>query len=572
MSDWLVDLSTPDAGQGHVFAHWDKCSASERDALVSQLSLIDLPRVKSVFARSVADHKAGTSSKGTIEPVKAHDSVVNADPVKLQRWRRRGLQAAAAGELAVVLLAGGQGTRLGSSDPKGMYDIGLPSGRTLFRLHAERLLKLGRMARQTLAEEEETTNDDGDGGAAVRIPWYIMTSPFTHAPTVKYFEDNDFFGLHSADVTFFQQGWLPCFDDDGAIIMQSKNEVATAPDGNGGLYAALHAGGCLDDMRHRGVKHVYAFCVDNALVQVGDPIYVGFCAERNAAAGAKVISKAYPEEPVGVFTRRDGKVHVVEYSELPPSLATATDPATGELRLNAANVVLHYYSMDFLTKCCEPDGEVQGSLVYHVASKKIPHVSVDGLSTVTPDTPNGIKLEAFIFDVYKYAHGGCDGGDGQVTFLEGERRVDFAPVKNKEGTGKDSPDTARKLISALHSGWIEAAGGKVVTGGEGEGGGELVEVAPAVSYGGEGLEAIVAGREVAAGTSIEVKVEIEEGEGVEELKNNDNNKVSPPHRRPITCSDGKKKRRVSESSKSPPPATPADDDANTNTTAKRRAL
>ena len=159
--------------------------------------------------------------------------------------------------------------------------------------------------------------------------------------------------------------------------MQSRHEVATAPDGNGGLYAALHAKGCLDDMRRRGVRHVYAFCVDNALVQVGDPAYVGFCAERGADAGAKVISKAYPEEPVGVFTHRDGKVHVVEYSELPPALATAADPATGELRLNAANVVLHYYSLDFLAKCCEPNGGVQDSLVYHVANKKVRATSAE---------------------------------------------------------------------------------------------------------------------------------------------------------------------------------------------------
>lgn len=168
---------TADAGQGHVFAHWDKCTPSERDALVSQLSRIDLARVRSVFARSLADHRAGTSSRGTIEPVKAHESVLGADPSKLQRWRERGLQAAAEGQLAVVLLAGGQGTRLGSSDPKGMYDIGLPSGRTLFRLHAERLLKLGRMAAaQAQAQGQQVQ---------VRIPWYIMTSPFTHDATVR---------------------------------------------------------------------------------------------------------------------------------------------------------------------------------------------------------------------------------------------------------------------------------------------------------------------------------------------------------------------------------------------------
>ena len=466
------------AGQGHVFAHWNKCDEGERNALAAQLRSVDLDHVKKIFDRSIADHDTGAAAKGEIEPVVADASVLKASAEDLSEWREAGLGVASLGELAVVLLAGGQGTRLGSSAPKGMYDIGLPSGRTLFRLQAERLAKLMAMS-----------SEEANQGAPVRVPWYIMTSPHTHAATEKYFHDNEFFGLDSADVMFFQQGSLPCFTPEGKIIMQSKHEMATAPDGNGGIYAALHHSGVIDDMEKRGIRHVYAYCVDNALVKVGDPTYVGFCALRNVEAGAKVIAKAYPEEAVGVFTRRNGEVHVVEYSEMPAELASATDPETGKIKFDAANVVLHYYSFDFLKKCCAPDDVVQSSLVYHVAKKKVPRVTEDGAGTETPDAPNGIKLEAFIFDVYKYAK--------DVAFLEGERGADFAPVKNKEGTGKDSPDTARALIDALHREWIMNAEGSVdeddddglgVTHADGK---RYVEVAPAASYAGEGLEPVV---------------------------------------------------------------------------------
>ena len=476
------------ADQSHVFAHWDACSAEERASLLAQLSRIDPARVKSVFSRSMADHASGSSSKGAIEPVRADDDASN--PEMAEAWAEAGLRAAANGELAVVLLAGGQGTRLGSSAPKGMYDIGLPSGRTLFRLQCERLVRLQRDAAAAT-------------GAAtpVTVPLYVMTSPFTHAETEAYFVANAYFGLDAASVTFFQQGDLPCFSEAGAILMKSRSEVATAPDGNGGVYQALHTNGCVADMQKRGVKHVFAYCVDNAAVKVGDPVFVGFCVSKACDAGAKVIQKAYPTEPVGVFTRRDGKVHVVEYSEMPEALATARlepletssgergEKKEGALKFDAANIVLHYYSMAFLASCCDPDGEVQRTLAYHVARKKIPVVSGDGLVPgVTPTEPNGVKLEAFIFDVYAFAE--------TVAFLNGDRASDFAPVKNKEGAGKDSPDTARALLSNLHRTWIERNGGVVV--GDGR-----IEVAPAVSYdGARGLE-FAKGRRFAADQAVE---------------------------------------------------------------------
>ena len=486
------------AGQSHVFAHWDKCSADEQKALLAQLSEIDLSSVTSVFTRSMLDHEAGSSSKGDIEPVAADADVSN--PEQSDTWHKAGLTAAANGTLAVVLLAGGQGTRLGSSAPKGMYDIGLPSGRTLFQLQCERLVKLQEDAEELMRGEGKGKGESSEpGNPKVRVPLYVMTSPFTHAVTKTYFEKNNHFGLDEAYVTFFQQGWLPCFSEgddperNGKILMKSKSEVSTAPDGNGGVYKALMVNGCIADMEKKGIKHIYAYCVDNAAVKVGDPTFVGFNISHNFEAGAKVIQKAYAEEPVGVFIKRNNKVQVIEYSEMPGELNLATDK-NGNLKFNCANIVLHYYGIEFLRKCCDAEGLVQKTLSYHVARKKIPVLSDDGLMTQTPEKNNGVKLEAFIFDVYAFAE--------NVGFLNGERSHDFAPVKNKEGSRKDSPDTARMILSSLHRRWIEKAGGKIV--GEGP-----VEVSPALSFDGKGLENFANGKYFAANQSIETDVWVE---------------------------------------------------------------
>ena len=357
------------AGQSHVFAHWDACDEAERASLLQQLGAIgDLDRVSSVFRRSMADPRVRRVVQGaTSRRVKA--DAVAGDQDRSTSWRAAGLRAAREGKLAVILLAGGQGTRLGSADPKGMYDVGLPSGRTLFRMQAERLLKLGREAAKAGAPDDDTAKTI----PPARIPWYIMTSPFTHDATEAHFEANAYFGLNSEDVTFFQQ--------EGSRASPRRERSSCAPSVTSPRRRTVTAG-CtrrctgrrLADMRRRGVEHVHAYCVDNALVKVGDPEYVGFCLERGVDAGAKVISKAYPEEPVGVFTRRGGKVHVVEYSELPADLATAEDPGhAASFASTPPTSCCTTTPSTFSAKCCEPDGGVQASLVYHVARKKVPH-------------------------------------------------------------------------------------------------------------------------------------------------------------------------------------------------------
>ena len=433
-------------------------SRTRCERLCQALLSIDVERAVDVFERSMGECAASASTRAP-EPAVA-DYVAEPGSDEYARWRDVGLDVVRSQSLAVVLLAGGQGTRLGSANPKGMYDIGLPSAKSLFALQGERLAKLGALA-----------------GAPPPV-WYVMTSPFTHDMTTRYFKRHKYFGLNAKDVKFFKQGTLPCFTEAGEIILKSFDEVSEAPDGNGGIYAALAREGIIDDMRARGIEHVYAYCVDNALVQVGDPAFVGCCVERRCDAGAKVITKAYPTEPVGVFATRinseTGKkeYHVVEYSEIPESLATAKDKRTGELKFNAANIALHYYSFEFLAKCC-----LDLKLPHHIARKKIPFLDVATGETVTPEQPNGIKLEAFIFDVYKYANSVC--------VVQGHRARDFAPVKNAEGTGKDSPDTARELITTLHAQWITDAGGVIENVPEGVP--PACEIAASASYAGENI-------------------------------------------------------------------------------------
>ena len=307
-----------------------------------------------------------------------------------------------------------------------------------------------------------------------------MTSAATREATQQFFGAHSNWGIQGRDIQFFDQGCLPCLDPaTGAMLMAAPHQVATAPDGNGGLYPALRASGALADMRRRGIESVYVYCVDNALVAVGDPDLVGFCRLRGASAGAKVVSKAQPREPVGVFCR-DGATHalrVVEYSELPPDVADAGT-------FNAANIALHYFSLPFLAACC---GDVPAAadghpavLKHHAALKKVTCLPLDPSSPsamvpAVPERPNALKLEAFIFDVYPLAP------PAGVALLQGVRADDFAPVKNAPGSASDSPDTARELVCAQARRWAQAAGVQVAGAG-------LFEVSPLVSYAGEGLE------------------------------------------------------------------------------------
>ncbi|KAJ3110322.1 UDP-N-acetylglucosamine pyrophosphorylase [Phlyctochytrium bullatum] len=455
------------AGQGHVFQFWDELTPAQRDELLSHLRAIDVNRVNNIFkiATSAPPSAAETSALSPL-PKESFDSVITADKTKVAAWRAKGLELIARNQVGVILLAGGQGTRLGSSAPKGCYDIGLPSHKSLFQLQAERILRLQVVAAKAfpgLVSE-------------VVIPWYVMTSGPTRAPTEAFFKENNYFGFKPENVVFFEQGVLPAFTNDGKIFLETKSSLANAPDGNGGIYAALRKEGVLADLDKRKVPFVHAYCVDNCLVKVADPVFIGYCVEKNADCGAKAVPKAAPHEPVGVICLRNGKFGVVEYSEIDKSIAELRDPATGELAYKAANIANHFYTTAFLHRAAE----FEPRLEYHIARKKIKHVDLASGQTVSPDKANGIKLELFIFDVFPFTE--------RMAVLEVPRKEDFSPLKNAPGSKDgDSPETSRADILAQHVRFAQAAGANVV-------GGDL-EISPLVTYDGEGLE-VLAGKTI----------------------------------------------------------------------------
>ncbi|OAA61572.1 UDP-N-acetylglucosamine pyrophosphorylase [Cordyceps fumosorosea ARSEF 2679] len=451
-----------DAEQGHVFTFYDSLAVDEKAGLFEQLSGFDPVRINEYAQRALKPAETNNSQPAVLEPLpeSATASILDSKPEELTKWNDAGLDLIAKNQVAVVLMAGGQGTRLGSSAPKGCYDIGLPSHKSLFQIQAERIRKV-----QGLAAAKS-------GAKGVVVPWYVMTSGPTRQPTEEFFEKNNYFGLDRANVRIFEQGVLPCISNEGKILLESKAKVAVAPDGNGGIYQALILWGIIDDMRKRGIQHIHAYCVDNCLVKVADPVFLGFSAAHKVDIATKVVRKRNATESVGLILSRNGKPDVVEYSEIDKATAEAEDPAQpGVLKFRAANIVNHYYSFDFL----ESIPQWAHKLPHHVARKKIPAADLETGETVKPEKPNGIKLEQFVFDVFPMLP--LD----KFACMEVQREDEFSPLKNAKGTGQDDEDTSRADIMGQGERWAKAAGATVVA----DGG---VEVSPLISYGGEGLD------------------------------------------------------------------------------------
>lgn len=439
------------AGQGHVFTFYDSLSSDERGALYEQLAGFDPARINEITKLALNPLKT-SDAPDVLEPLPetATASILDSQPEDIQKWYKSGLDLISKNQVGVVLMAGGQGTRLGSSAPKGCYDIGLPSKKSLFQIQAERIRKAQEL------------------GSGV-IPWYVMTSGPTRGPTEKFFQENNFFGLDAENVTIFEQGVLPCISNEGKIILENKGKVAVAPDGNGGIYQALIVSGVVEDLRKRGIQHIHAYCVDNCLVKVADPVFIGFSAAKDVDIATKVVRKRNATESVGLILSKNGKPDVVEYSEIDQETAEAKDAKQPDvLKFRAANIVNHYYSFRFL----ESIPVWAHKLPHHVARKKIPAADLETGETVKPEKPNGIKLEQFVFDVFPLL------SLDKFACLEVKREDEFSPLKNARGTGEDDPDTSKADIMQQGKRWVEAAGG-VVTGDDSSAG---VEVSPLISY------------------------------------------------------------------------------------------
>ena len=446
-----------DCDQGHLLRFWDQLSEEERDQLRQDVSELNLAEVTLYYQKAM--RASSCTREDTLDdkvspiPEESIASARTSGEEQLRIYEKLGLQEIADGRVAVLLMAGGQGTRLGVSYPKGMYDVGLPSGRTLFQLQAERILRL-----QDMAEKE--------CGKRGEITWYILTSEATHETTLDFLKERNYFDLKEENVKAFKQGMLPCFTLEGKIILDEKHKVSKAPDGNGGLYRALKVQGILADMAQRGIRSVHAHSVDNILIKVADPVFLGYCLSSDTDCGVKVIEKSSPNEAVGVVCKVEDTYQVVEYSEISKETAELRYD-NGQLVYNAANICNHYFTVDFLRGV----GDVyEKEMPLHAAKKKIPFIDADGDKRV-PASPNGIKIEKFVFDVFKFAK--------RLAVWEGVREEDFSPLKNADSSGQDCPSTARNDVLKLHKRWLLNAGATSVT--------KDVEVSPLLSYAGENL-------------------------------------------------------------------------------------
>lgn len=458
------------ANQSHIFKYYDQLTVDEQTQFLSQLASVENPsKLVATVSDAIKYSSSNSSSKNFTQlPNEQTASTLDLNSQTSQHWSELGYQAIADGEVAVLLMAGGQGTRLGSSDPKGCYDVLLPSHKPLFQIQAEKILKIEQLAQKKLQLENLPT-----------IMWYIMTSGPTRKSTEKFFTQHNYFGLDSKQVVFFNQGTLPCFDLSGErILLQSKNAICESPDGNGGLYKALLNNGILEDMVNKKIKHIHMYCVDNALVKVADPLFIGFAIDKQFDLATKVVRKRDANESVGLIVLNDDTKRpcVIEYSEISQELAEKRDPQdNSKLFLRAANIVNHYYSIDLLTKMIPQWISSQEYLPFHIAKKKIPSIDLKTDQFYKPETPNGIKLEQFIFDVFtsvSLSKFGC---------LEVDRTDEFSPLKNADGAKNDTPTSCRQDYLERGTKWVKENGGVVEQG-------ALVEVDPLTSYGGEGLE------------------------------------------------------------------------------------
>jgi UDP-N-acetylglucosamine/UDP-N-acetylgalactosamine diphosphorylase len=418
-------------GQDHLLRWWEELGDDARARLAAEIAAIDFDQLDAVIAQLVKDGGPPAPAPERVEPIEVFRlPQTDGERVARRHIAEVGAAALAAGEVGVLIVAGGSGTRLGFDGPKGTYPIGPVSAASLFQIHAEKIVALGRRYGRPL-------------------PLFIMTSPENHEATVRFFAEHGQFSLDR--VRFFIQGQMPAVDRaSGKVLLAEKGHIALSPDGHGGTLSALAAPGtngglsCLGEMRKCGIRTLFYFQVDNPLVEIADPAFLGLHRQANAEVSFKVIEKLAPDERLGVVVRVDGMPQVIEYSDLPPELAELREP-DGGLRYWAGSIAVHIFECGFIARLV---GDL--NLPFHRAIKKVPYID-DAGNLVQPAEPNAMKFERFIFDALPLAE--------RWTLVETDRAVEFEPLKN--ATGPDSPATVRQRMSDLYAGWLERAGATV---------------------------------------------------------------------------------------------------------------
>jgi len=422
-------------GQGHLLAFWGELNKAQRARLLDDLDQVDFERCRPLIDTFVRN-RPNFKMPGRVEPPVTFPAPPPG-PEHRDRYRiakELGAAAIRAGKVAAFTVAGGQGTRLGYDGPKGAFQISPVRSACLFQLFAEQLLGAERRYGH-------------------RPRWYVMTSPANHDATQEVFARNDYFNLPGEDVIFFPQGQMPAFLPDAKIALAEKHRLALGPDGHGGSLRALATSGALDDMRDRGIEYISYFQVDNPLVHAIDPLFIGLHIECASEMSSKAVAKAHDLERVGNFCVADGKLTVIEYSDLPEKLARQKNP-DGTRRFDAGSIAIHILARAFVERLTAAGAPVQ--LPWHRAEKKLPVVDAAG-KLKTPDQPNVIKLETFVFDAIPLAN--------NPVVLFTPRAEEFSPVKNAEGT--DSVVTARRDMLLRAARWLEGCGCKVPRDAEG---------------------------------------------------------------------------------------------------------
>ncbi|MCK4872106.1 MAG: UDPGP type 1 family protein [Phycisphaerales bacterium] len=421
-------------GQAHLLTFIDELTPDAKERLLQQIDGIDLDSIETLIGTYVRGYPTcDVPSDVEPAPYYPYDPTATVRPYDAEQYRTQGEALVAAGKIAAFTVAGGQGSRLGFDGPKGAFPGGPVTGKPLFQLFSEGIAATQR--------KHDCT-----------IPWYIMTSPLNDEETKRFFDAHDHFGLDRNNVMFFAQGVMPSFDIKTArLLLAAKDSVATNPDGHGGSLRAIFNSGALDDMTARGIEHISYTQVDNPLGRMIDPLFIGLHAgapDSSAQMSSKMIPKVGPTERMGNFCVVDGKTTVIEYSDLPEELAHQRLP-NGRLRFLAGSVAIHIISVEFIrrlnTRQAGPGGF---SLPLHRADKKAPYIDLDTGKLVTPDEPNAVKLEAFVFDALPL----CD----KSIVYETDRTEEFAPIKN--GSGVDSVQTAAQIQSNRNGAWLKACG------------------------------------------------------------------------------------------------------------------
>ncbi len=472
MSFQTLQQKLESIGQQQVLRFYGELDAAGQQRLLAQLEALDLDYIAELAEQQVRQ-KAVLPLPTDIQPIiPLPRTPQTADQKTLYaQAQARGNELLRAGKVGAFLVAGGQGTRLGYDGPKGEYPVTPIQNKPLFQVFAETLIARGR-----------------DAGAGKVVPWYIMTSEVNDAATRAFFAKHDYFGYDASAIFFFQQGMMPAFSMDGKLLLGEKSSLALSPDGHGGSLRAIQRSGALADMKKRGVEHLSYFQVDNPIVYCIDPLFIGLHDLTGSEMSSKTIGKAGPLEKVGNFCFADGKLQVIEYSDLPETLARQTNP-DGSLKFNAGSIAIHALRVSFIQRL-NAGGQLR--LPWHRAQKKVGYVDEHG-QVIKPEKPNAVKLEQFVFDAIPLA--------ANPLVYTTDRAEEFSPVKN--ATGDDSPATSKRDQIRRHARWLQQAGVQVpMKDGEPD---CVLEISPLFALSPEQISAKKHPAQVASGTSVHLE-------------------------------------------------------------------